>query len=216
MGTALLLGASVRDFGGWSQAGKVSSHIKAMIRAHHISWAAAREEGCWPGPNGNACVREALVFRTLGIRRSGPTKPISRTSSASSMTSARSTRRWKRPNNVTRSDSDPVTPTICPLVFHRKGKRIKSYRKAWQKACEAAGCPGRLMHDFRRTAFAISSARACRAVWRRQSRGIGEAVYRRYAIVSSGDLADASRKLQAMTGTIGLVTDNTQNTRATA
>jgi hypothetical protein len=27
-----------------------------------------------------------------------------------------------------------------------------------------------------------------------------EAVYRRYAIVSSGDLADASRKLQAMTG----------------
>jgi hypothetical protein len=29
-----------------------------------------------------------------------------------------------------------------------------------------------------------------------------EAVYRRYAIVSSGDLAEASRKLQAMTGTI--------------
>ena len=113
-----------------------------------------------------------------------------------------------------------MTPTICPLVFHRKGKRIKSYRKAWQKACEAAGCPGRLMHDFRRTAFAISSARACRAVWRRQSRGIGEAVYRRYAIVSSGDLADASRKLQGMTGTmtgtIGLVTDNTQNAKATA
>ena len=29
-----------------------------------------------------------------------------------------------------------------------------------------------------------------------------EAVYRRYAIVSSGDLADASRKLHALTGTI--------------
>jgi hypothetical protein len=29
-----------------------------------------------------------------------------------------------------------------------------------------------------------------------------EAVYRRYAIVSGGDLADAARKLQALTGTI--------------
>jgi hypothetical protein len=29
-----------------------------------------------------------------------------------------------------------------------------------------------------------------------------ETLYRRYAIVSSGDLAEASRKLQAMTGTI--------------
>jgi hypothetical protein len=29
-----------------------------------------------------------------------------------------------------------------------------------------------------------------------------EAVYRRYAIVSSGDLADAAAKVQALTGTI--------------
>jgi len=29
-----------------------------------------------------------------------------------------------------------------------------------------------------------------------------EALYRRYAIVSSGDLVDAARKLQAVTGTI--------------
>ena len=42
----------------------------------------------------------------------------------------------------------------------------------------------------------------------------------RYAIVSSSALADAARKLQAMTGTItgtiGLVTDNTQNAKASA
>jgi hypothetical protein len=47
-----------------------------------------------------------------------------------------------------------------------------------------------------------------------------EAVYRRYAIVSSGDLADASRKLQAMTGTItgtiGLISDNAGSAKASA
>ena len=47
-----------------------------------------------------------------------------------------------------------------------------------------------------------------------------EAVYRRYAIVSSGDLAEASRKLQAMTGTItgtiGLIDDNAEAQKASA
>jgi hypothetical protein len=41
--------------------------------------------------------------------------------------------------------------TICPLVFHRKGKSIKGLQKAWTSACKAAGCPGRLLHDSRRT-----------------------------------------------------------------
>ena len=42
---------------------------------------------------------------------------------------------------------------LCPYVFHRKnGDRIYTFRKAWMHACEAAGCPGRIPHDFRRTA----------------------------------------------------------------
>jgi integrase len=42
---------------------------------------------------------------------------------------------------------------ICPWVFHRKnGTQIKSFRKAWTTACTKAGCPGRIPHDFRRTA----------------------------------------------------------------
>ena len=41
---------------------------------------------------------------------------------------------------------------IVPLVFHRDGERIKSLRGAWQAACKAAGVPGRILHDFRRTA----------------------------------------------------------------
>jgi hypothetical protein len=30
---------------------------------------------------------------------------------------------------------------IIRFVFHRAGKRIKSFRGAWQAACKAAGCP---------------------------------------------------------------------------
>jgi integrase len=41
---------------------------------------------------------------------------------------------------------------LVPLVFHRDGIRIRDLRRAWETACEAAGCPGRIPHDFRRTA----------------------------------------------------------------
>lgn len=37
-------------------------------------------------------------------------------------------------------------------VFHRKGKPIGDFRKVWMRACTAAGVPGRLVHDLRRTA----------------------------------------------------------------
>jgi integrase len=99
--------------------------------------------------------------------------------------------------------------TIVPLVFHRNGKEIKSYRKGLLAACKAAGCPGRLMHDFRRTAVRnLERAGVSRSVAMKLTGHKTESVFRRYAIVSSGDLADASRKLQAMTigtisGTIG-------------
>jgi integrase len=42
--------------------------------------------------------------------------------------------------------------TICPYVFHRAGKQNKCFRGAWEAAREKAGHPGRLRHDFRRSA----------------------------------------------------------------
>jgi integrase len=55
--------------------------------------------------------------------------------------------------------------TIEPWVFFRivgkRGSRVErreqqrpigNFRKTWMAACRAAGCPGRIPHDFRRTA----------------------------------------------------------------
>lgn len=44
------------------------------------------------------------------------------------------------------------TGVISPWVFHRNGKPIRRFDTAWHLACAAAGCPGRIPHDFRRTA----------------------------------------------------------------
>ena len=41
---------------------------------------------------------------------------------------------------------------LCPSVFHRGGKPIIYFRRAWQTACKSAGVPGMIPHDFRRTA----------------------------------------------------------------
>ena len=41
-----------------------------------------------------------------------------------------------------------------PWLFHHNGKRIpyETLRNNWRRATRAAGYPGKLMHDFRRTA----------------------------------------------------------------
>jgi integrase len=42
---------------------------------------------------------------------------------------------------------------IVPWVFHRKGgERVSSFRDSWIEALAKAGLPGRIPHDFRRTA----------------------------------------------------------------
>jgi len=82
------------------------------------------------------------------------------------------------------------------LEFHRDGERIKNLRKAWDTACKAAGCPGRIPHDFRRTAVRnLERAGVPRSAAMAMVGHKTEAIYRRYAIVDTGVLREAATKI---------------------
>ena len=90
---------------------------------------------------------------------------------------------------------------IVPHLFpHLKGrcarKPRRGFAKLWTKACKEAGVPGRLLHDFRRTAVRnLERAGVARSVAMKITGHKTESVYRRYAIVSDADLQEAARKL---------------------
>jgi integrase len=91
------------------------------------------------------------------------------------------------------------TGQTIPSVFHRDGKLIKSFRRAWLLACKQAGVPGRIPHDFRRTAVRnLERAGIARSVAMKMVGHRTESIYRRYAIVSEGDLREAAKKLAAI------------------
>jgi integrase len=92
---------------------------------------------------------------------------------------------------------------VCPRVFHRAGRPIKSFRVAFRTACSEAGCPGRVLHDFRRTAVRnLVRAGIPERVAMQMTGHKTRSVFERYNIVSAGDLREAAKRLDAATGTI--------------
>ena len=84
-------------------------------------------------------------------------------------------------------------------MFHRRGKGIRDFRDAWRSACQAAGCPGRLLHDFRRTAVRnLDLAGVSRRVAMQMVGHKTESIYSRYRIVSDSDLSNAADRLNAL------------------
>lgn len=90
---------------------------------------------------------------------------------------------------------------ICPHVFFRnfkrvKGKRIRNFVTAWRVACRKAGLPGKIQHDFRRTAVRnLVRAGVPEKVAMRMTGHRTRSVFERYNIVSGGDLASGSAAL---------------------
>ena len=77
----------------------------------------------------------------------------------------------------------------------KTGQRIteSGFNKAWRKARVAAGCPGRIPHDFRRTAVrTLVRAGVPERVAMQLTGHKTRAVFERYNIVSPGDLRDAA------------------------
>src|SRR5439155_715666 len=93
---------------------------------------------------------------------------------------------------------------LCPWVFNRggkkvKGKRIIRFTRAWRKACEKAGCPGRIPHDLRRTAVRnLVRAGIPKRVAMQMTGHKTRSVFERYNIVSECDLVEAAKKLNAI------------------
>ncbi len=84
--------------------------------------------------------------------------------------------------------------SLIPYVFHIDGKPFKSYRKAWKTACRKACLPGRIPHDFRRTAVRnLVRAGVSEVVAMRMTGHKIRSIFDRYDIVSQGDLNDAAR-----------------------
>jgi len=92
----------------------------------------------------------------------------------------------------------------CPWVFQhrswdraakvrRHGQRIRCFRRAWVTACIAAGCPGRVPHDFRRTAVRnLIRAGVQQAIAMKITGHKTDSIFRRYLIVDEELLAQAT------------------------
>lgn len=89
------------------------------------------------------------------------------------------------------------------VFTHEDGSRVRDFRGAWLRLCQQTGIPGLLFHDLRRSAVRnLERAGVPRSVATKITGHKTESVYRRYAIVSEADLAEATRKLeQAKVGT---------------
>jgi integrase len=100
-------------------------------------------------------------------------------------------------HQVDRTEALTAKGIIAPHLFCRGGGQpIKSFYTRWDQACTAAGCPGRIPHDMRRTAVRnLNRAGVPETVAMKITGHKTRSVFDRYDITSEEDLAEAARKL---------------------
>jgi len=102
-----------------------------------------------------------------------------------------------------RADALKENGIITPWVFFytkgtRKGRKFIDFKNSWEAACKAAGVPGRLVHDFRRTAVRnLVRAGVPEGVAMKMTGHKTRSVFERYNIVSDNDIRTAADRLDA-------------------
>lgn len=86
---------------------------------------------------------------------------------------------------------------LSSLVFHRDGgEPVREFRKAWATACKAAGCPGTLVHDLRRSAARqLIRSGVTKDVARQLGGWKTDSMFSRYNVCAEEDLRDAMERV---------------------
>jgi integrase len=85
----------------------------------------------------------------------------------------------------------------CPWVIQENGERVKRFNKSWKTACKAAGYPGTLFHDLRRTFVRDGERSGTPSDVIMQITGHKtRSVHARYNIVNLADLKQAAKNME--------------------
>ena len=88
---------------------------------------------------------------------------------------------------------------FIPWLFHRDGKPIKDFRKAWAAACQRADVVGKVPDDFRRTAVRnLERAGVLRSAARVMVGHRSESIYRGITLTDELVLNERAAKLAAL------------------
>ena len=93
---------------------------------------------------------------------------------------------------------EKATGNIVQHVFHRNGKTIRCFRRAWRAACVDAGLPHLWIHDLRRSAVRrLIRSGVPQAIAMKITGHKTPSTFRRYGIFTESDLTEAMQKVSA-------------------